>query len=61
MTVGGVRREKAGVCTGRILQAEKLSDLPVMQATKFEFVIKLQTAKTLGIKIRRHCSRAPTR
>jgi putative tryptophan/tyrosine transport system substrate-binding protein len=42
---------QVGIYAGRVLKGDKPSDLPIYQAIKFEFVINLNTARTLGLQV----------
>ena len=42
---------QVGMMTGQVLKGAKPADLPVVQSTKFEFVLNLQTARSLGLEV----------
>jgi putative ABC transport system substrate-binding protein len=45
------RERQLGMYTGRVLKGEKPADLPISRAVRFEFILNLQTAKTIGLDV----------
>jgi len=45
------RERLLGMYTGRVLKGEKPADLPISRAVRFEFILNLQTAKTIGLDV----------